>query len=82
MPFDIAKTEYKIRVKSPKAFDKKSIRTVEGECVNVIVGCPKGQYDRKRKKCRVGMEKQAFRLKKKCYTKSQARKWAKERGVD
>ena len=82
MPFDIAKSEYKIRVKSPKSFDRKSIRTVKGKCVNVIVGCPAGKYDRKKRKCRVGTQRQAIRLKKRCYTKSQAKKWARKHGVD
>ena len=49
---------YDHRVMEPKGkFDKRSFRTIDsGEKgdTKVVVGCPKGQWDNKRRRCKVG----------------------------
>lgn len=53
-----AKFKHK-RLVSPKKFAKKSLRTIKRGRKRIIVGCPKGKYDVKRKVCRVGTRAQA-----------------------
>ena len=51
------------RVKSPKKFDKRSLRIKDvgrPGGTKIIVGCPKGKYDPKRKRCKVGTQTQAI----------------------
>lgn len=56
------------RLKSPKKFAKKSFRVIDpgrkGH-TKFIVACPKGEWSRKRKRCKVGMQKQARLVEKK-----------------
>ncbi len=47
------------RVRSPKAFAKGSLRTVTRGKHRVVIGCPVGKYDRKKKRCRVGTRSQS-----------------------
>jgi len=78
------KTEYALRVHSPKKFDKRSFRTknvIPGK-MNIIVGCPKGKYDAKRGKCKVGTKIQAFRLKQSAYSPQYALGFAKRHKRD
>lgn len=42
------------KVGSAKALDPRSIRTVKSGRARVVVGCPKGKYSAKRKRCKVG----------------------------
>ncbi len=64
----ITKNYKRTRVKSPKKFDKRSIRTKDvgrkGH-TKIIVGCPKGHYNAKAKKCKVGTQVQAILEKRK-----------------
>jgi len=46
------------RVAPPSAFDPRSFRTVRVKGHRVTVGCPKGQYDASRRRCRVGTRAQ------------------------
>ena len=59
----ISRAKYKRkRIKSPKLFDKRSFRIVDvgrPEHHKIIIGCPKGKYDAKKKRCKVGMRLQA-----------------------
>lgn len=51
------------RVKSPSYFDKRSFRTKDvgrPEHHKIIIGCKKGKYDSKKKRCRIGTEVQAI----------------------
>lgn len=53
----------RIRVKSPNYFDKRSLRTKDvgrRGYTKIIVGCPKGKYDARRKKCKVGTKTQTI----------------------
>lgn len=51
------------RVQSPRKFARASFRTIDpgrpGH-TKLIIGCPKGQWDRKRRRCRVGTQVQAI----------------------
>ncbi len=56
------------RIESPARFDPRSFRTVTPRRgVRVTVGCPKGQYDARRKRCRVGTRVQRVMRKKNPY---------------
>jgi len=79
MKIETKKSEYSIRVRSPKKFDKRSIRTkvTKKKGLNIIVGCPKGKYDASKEKCKVGMKPQAFRFKKKRFDKDDVRAFGK-----
>jgi len=51
----------RIRVKNPAKFDKRSLRTKDvGRPGHhkIIIGCKKGFYNNKKKKCRIGTEVQ------------------------
>lgn len=51
------------RVKNPNYFDKRSFRTKDvgrPEHHKIIIGCKKGEYDSKKKKCKIGTEVQAI----------------------
>lgn len=59
----VSKAKYKrIRIKSPKKFDKRSFRIKDvgrpGH-TKIIIGCPIKKYDAKKKRCKVGMRLQA-----------------------
>ncbi len=50
------------RLESPSHFDRRSFRTVvQDNGTEVIIGCPKGHYDAKTGRCRVGTRAQAIR---------------------
>lgn len=56
--------ECRWRVADSKKFDKASIRTkVPNKNTRIIVGCPKGQYDSEKKRCKVGLRPQSIRKK-------------------
>lgn len=59
----LTKNYKRTRVKDPKKFDKRSFRTKDvgkpGH-TKIIVACPKGKYDSKKKRCKVGMQTQAI----------------------
>lgn len=49
------------RVRNPSMFDKKSFRTKKrGKNTRIVVGCPKGKYNRKTEKCKVGTRVQTI----------------------
>lgn len=55
----------RIRVESPRYFDKRSFRTKDvgrRGFTKIVVGCPKGKYDSKKGKCKVGTKTQAILL--------------------
>lgn len=57
-----------MRVKSPGKFDKRSFRTKDvgrKGYTKIIIGCPKGKYDAKKKKCKVGTQTQAVLMSRK-----------------
>lgn len=48
-----------------KEFDKDSFRTKEVKSgVKIVIGCPKGEYDKAKSKCKVGMKLQKILRKK------------------
>jgi len=59
-----SRAKYKrTRVKSPKKFDKRSFRTIDPgrpKHTLLVIGCPRGKYDAKKKKCKVGTQVQAI----------------------
>lgn len=68
MPVEYTKRYKRVRIKSPKYFDKKSLRTKDigrKGFTKLIVGCKKGFYDAKKKRCRRGTETQAILLNRK-----------------
>lgn len=46
------------RIEDPRRFDRRSFRTVMRHGHRVTVGCPRGQYDAGRRRCRVGTRAQ------------------------
>ena len=47
------------RLESPSKFDKRSFRTItQPDGTEITIGCPKGKWDAKRKRCRVGTRAQ------------------------
>ena len=62
------KKYHRVRVKSPKSFDSKSLRVKDvgrKGFTKIVVGCPKGKYDSKKKRCKVGTKTQAILLSRK-----------------
>jgi len=47
------------RVADPRAFDPRSLRTVVRRGHRVVVGCPRGQWSARRRRCKVGTRAQA-----------------------
>ena len=63
MVFDVTKDFIRMRQKSPKSFDPRSFRTIDvgrKGFTKIIVGCPKGKFDVKKKRCRVGLQTQSI----------------------
>lgn len=61
MPRHTTKKYRRVRIKNPKYFDKKSLRTIKVKGrpdVKMIVGCKKGKF--KRGRCSIGTELQAM----------------------
>ncbi len=49
------------RLEDPSAFDPRSLRTIEaGGGDRLVIGCPRGHYDAKRRRCKVGTRAQAI----------------------
>lgn len=49
------KNFYRCRVADPKKFDKRSLRTLKRpRGRRIIIGCPKGEWSVKKKRCKVG----------------------------
>ncbi len=46
------------RVADPRRFDRRSLRTVVAKGHRVTVGCPRGQYDARRRRCRTATRAQ------------------------
>lgn len=42
------------RKESPKKFDKRSFRVKKSGKAKIVIGCPKGKFDPKKKRCKVG----------------------------
>lgn len=63
MPIEIGKNFIRIRVRHPRTCDRRSFRVKDvgrpGH-TKIVVCCPKGQWDAKRKRCRTGMVRQAI----------------------
>ncbi|MBA7623842.1 hypothetical protein ES703_31241 [subsurface metagenome] len=58
----LTKRYKRTRIKDPKKFDKRSLRIKDvgrKGFTKIIVGCPRGKYDSKRKRCKVGTQVQA-----------------------
>lgn len=75
------KNEYAIRVEDPRDFDKKSFKTTmipaKSGKVNIITGCPKGKWNKKTKRCSVGMPTQTYRLSTDDFSRVDAERWTK-----
>lgn len=62
---EVQKNTCRKRQKDPKKFDKRSFRTKKvSEKTSLVVGCPQGKYDSKKKKCKVGTQVQSVIKKK------------------
>lgn len=58
----------RIRIKSPKAFDSRSFRVKDvGRTgfTRIIIGCKKGKYDARKKRCKVGTQTQSILISRK-----------------
>jgi len=79
---DESKGEWRFRIKEPSDFDRKSIRTKalpsKSKAINILVGCPKGHYNTRTKKCSVGTQTQAYRFKKCKFSRSHAKAWIRQ----
>ena len=81
MVFDITEDFVRIRQKSPKLFDPRSLRTIDpGKkgFTKLIVGCPKGKFNIKENRCKVGLQKQSILLSRKDFTKKQLKEKIKK----
>lgn len=62
MPVEYTQRYKRVRIQSPRKFDKRSFRTIDPGrpgYTKVIVACPKGQYNRKTDRCKVGLQQQS-----------------------
>lgn len=63
---DVTKNYIRKRQEDPKKFDKRSFRTKtpcknKKKCkVKIVLGCPKGKYNSKSKKCKVPLKVQTI----------------------
>ena len=74
-----AEEYHHIRIRNPGQFDKLSFRVITfGEGIKATVGCPKGQYHRARKKCKVGTQVQKLLFPKNKYGLEEAKTWVKK----
>lgn len=75
MPLEIRKKGRYIRerIRKPSTFDKKSMRTKKQGKHRLIIGCPKGLYDKKRKICLIGTRTQSI-----LHPKSEYQKFCKQ----
>ena len=65
MPIDITKNECRKRQTNPNKFDKRSFRSKKvSKRTRIIIGCPRGKYNQKTKKCKVGTKIQSIIKKK------------------
>lgn len=58
----------RIRIRSPNYFDRRSLRVKEvgrKGFTRLIVGCPKGEYNAKNQRCKVGTRTQSILLSRK-----------------
>lgn len=51
---------FRCRKESPAKFDKRSFRTIIRGKNRIIIGCPSGKWDSKRKRCKVGTRVQSI----------------------
>jgi hypothetical protein len=78
---DATANEIRYRVRSPAKFDKGSFRYKKIKSgISIIIACPKGQYSKRSKTCRVGTQVQAVRFDKAKFTKAKAKKWVRKHG--
>jgi hypothetical protein len=62
----ITKNYIRKRQANPKKFDKRSFRIKQIDSkTNLVIGCPKGKYNSKTQKCRVGTRVQSVLKKRK-----------------
>ena len=54
MPFKLPKKKCVKTVKAKSAFDKRSFRWTKQKGVYALIGCPKGQWMPKARRCKVG----------------------------
>ena len=74
--FDVTENEIRYRVKSPREFSKKSFRRKRiSRGVSLVVGCPKGEYSSRIKRCKVGVKGQSLRFDRDYFTLAEAKKW-------
>lgn len=73
---DESKGEWRVRLRSPGLFEEfRQVRIGEG--IRLVVGCPKGKWERGR--CRVGMKGQSLRFDKEVFkTREDVERWLKE----
>lgn len=48
------------RLEAPGRFDKRSFRTIKRAGKEIVIGCPKGHWDARRQRCRVGTRAQTI----------------------
>lgn len=48
------------RKASPAKFAKRSLRTTKRGKVRIVIGCPKGKWDKRKKRCKVGTRVQTI----------------------
>lgn len=67
---DITKNFCRKRIRSPKQFDRRSFRVVKpNKNTFITTACPKGKYNPKTKRCKVGLKTQSIakrKIGKKC----------------
>lgn len=61
MPIEITKNYIRKRQANPKDFDKRSfrIKTINKK-TKLVIACPKGKYNNKSNKCKVGTKVQSI----------------------
>jgi len=85
-PWEETTGEIRQRVQDPSKFDDESFRssTLPGtRGIRIIVACPVGKWDDVNKRCKVGMQLQAYRFSKEAgWTLAKAKEWYKEHHQD
>jgi len=60
MPLEITQHYVRRRERSPRSCARGSFRTVKRGTARIVVCCPKGHWNRKARRCRVGTRAQSI----------------------
>lgn len=78
---DVKQNEIRYRVQNPSKFDTSSFRRKNiKKGIDLLIGCPKGEFRKNIGRCIVGTQTQAVRFDRESFNPSEAARWIKSHG--